>query len=131
MQETANLLKLLSDSSRLRILLLLRSKELCVCQIMGVLRMSQPLVSKNLSMLKNAGLLKSRKDGKLAYYSISRRLKQPAASIIESVASSLKADRTYLNDLSSLTDCEEFQRETGKCGMEGLREFMRRYEKKR
>lgn len=125
MDKTVQLLKLLSDRSRLRILMLLRHKELCVCQIMGVLRMSQPLISKNIALLKLAGLLSSRKEGKMVYYSLSKKIKEPHLSIIEAVACSIKNDRAFLKDLGSLADCEEFQRATGKCGMQGLREFMK------
>ncbi|MDX9714689.1 MAG: metalloregulator ArsR/SmtB family transcription factor [Dissulfurispiraceae bacterium] len=129
MQYSLNVLKLLADSSRLRIVLLLKDRELCVCQIMGVLNISQPLVSKNLSMLREAGLLKSRKDGKQVYYCLKKRMKQPAASIINELSSALIKDRIYISDITSMKECEEFQKKTGKCGMQGLKEFMKHHRK--
>jgi DNA-binding transcriptional ArsR family regulator len=59
------IMKLLSDSTRLRILMLLTKRELCVCQIMGVLGVSQPLVSRNLKLLGDAGFLAERRKGSL------------------------------------------------------------------
>jgi len=130
MDKTVQLLKLLSDRSRLRILMLLRHKELCVCQIMGVLKMSQPLISKNIALLKLAGLLSSRKEGKLVHYSLNKKITKSYITIIDAVADSISNDRSFINDLNSLTECEEFQKATGKCGMQGLREFMNRNNKR-
>ncbi|MBN2653682.1 MAG: metalloregulator ArsR/SmtB family transcription factor [Nitrospirae bacterium] len=129
MNNSLSILKLLSDSSRLRITLLLKARELCVCQIMGVLNISQPLVSKNLSMLRDAGLLESRKEGKLVFYSLKKRLRQPAASIIDAISTALIKDKTFLKDISSMLECEEFQKRTGKCGMQGLKDFIKSHNK--
>lgn len=49
--------KLLGDKSRLTILALLREKELCVCDIVEILQMSQPSISQHLRKLKDAGLV--------------------------------------------------------------------------
>ncbi|MFZ2454890.1 MAG: metalloregulator ArsR/SmtB family transcription factor [Candidatus Altiarchaeia archaeon] len=57
-----------SDPTRLKILFLLRKKELCVCKIVSAIGKKQAVVSHHLSVLQNAGLLKSRKDGKWTYY---------------------------------------------------------------
>ena len=62
MKKVEKIMKLLSDNTRLRILMLLTRRELCVCQIMGVLGVSQPLVSRNLKLLGDAGFL-SRTEG--------------------------------------------------------------------
>ncbi|MBF0555767.1 MAG: metalloregulator ArsR/SmtB family transcription factor [Nitrospirae bacterium] len=60
----------LSDETRLRIIKLLEMGELCVCDITAALDMSQPKVSFHLSILKEAGLIRDRKDGKWVYYSL-------------------------------------------------------------
>ena len=125
MREVLDLIKLLSDESRLRILLLLTKKELCVCQIMGVLNMSQPLISRNLSLLLKAGFLKDRRDGKLMFYSIKKTLPGKHRLFLSLLNDLLKDNRTLKRDLSSLQDCTEFQRQTGKCDMQTLKEFMR------
>jgi DNA-binding transcriptional ArsR family regulator len=68
MRSTLRITKALSDIQRLRILLMLRTGELCVCQIIAVLGLAPSTVSKHLSILSAAGLVDSRKDGRWAYY---------------------------------------------------------------
>ncbi len=61
----------LSDDIRLKIVrLLIAHKELCVCQLQEVFNISQPNISFHLRVLKKAGLVKSRKEGKWSYYSL-------------------------------------------------------------
>lgn len=67
----SKLFKAISDPTRLKILYLLKKKELCVCEIMSGLKKNQPIVSHHLSILQNAGLIKNRKDGKWIYYKLS------------------------------------------------------------
>ena len=62
--------KALSEESRLRILMLLKHGELCVCDIAENLDMTQPNISFHLSMLKEAGLIGDRKQGRWTYYSL-------------------------------------------------------------
>ncbi|MEW6110312.1 MAG: metalloregulator ArsR/SmtB family transcription factor [Nitrospirota bacterium] len=70
MQELLNIFKALSDETRLRILKLLEHGELCVCDIVAALGMIQPKVSFHLGVLQDAGLVKSRKQGKWIHYRI-------------------------------------------------------------
>lgn len=70
MKKTANIFKALSDETRLRVLKLLQERELCVCELIQVLDMSQPRISRHLSVLKNAGLVDDRREGKWVYYSL-------------------------------------------------------------
>ena len=62
--------KALADSIRLRILGLLLSREMCVCEVMVALDLTQPTASHHLRILENVGLVKDRKDGKWVFYSI-------------------------------------------------------------
>ena len=71
MNELTNIFKALSDETRLRIIKLLERGELCVCDIVAALDMVQPKVSFHLSTLKEAGLIKDRKQGKWTHYSLS------------------------------------------------------------
>jgi DNA-binding transcriptional ArsR family regulator len=68
MRSTMRITKALSDIQRVRILMLLRTGELCVCQIIAVLGLAPSTVSKHLSILSAAGLVDSRKDGRWAYF---------------------------------------------------------------
>jgi len=70
MKKTARIFKALSDETRLRVMKLLQARELCVCELIQVLEMSQPRISRHLSVLKNAGLVDDRREGKWVYYSL-------------------------------------------------------------
>lgn len=72
-QEYTKVFKALADKNRARILKMLEEQELCVCQIMAVIGLKQSTVSKHLSVLRNAGLVKGRRNGTWIYYSISRK----------------------------------------------------------
>jgi DNA-binding transcriptional ArsR family regulator len=65
--------KAVADPSRVRILKILESGELCVCQITAVLDLAPATVSKHLAALKTAGLLQQRRDGKWVYYRLAER----------------------------------------------------------
>jgi ArsR family transcriptional regulator len=68
MQDLLNVFKALSEETRLRILKLLEKGELCVCDIVAAMGMSQPKVSFHLNVLKEAGFLKDRKQGRWTHY---------------------------------------------------------------
>jgi ArsR family transcriptional regulator len=69
--------KALSDPNRVRILLALRRRELCVCQITELFGLATSTVSKHLSVLTQAGLIQSRKTERWVYY----RLPDKAVSV--------------------------------------------------
>lgn len=64
------MLKAASDENRLAILCMLNKGEMCVCEIWSKLDLPQNLVSHHLKILKDAGFLKSRKEGLRVYYSV-------------------------------------------------------------
>ena len=100
MEKLLNALKALSDETRLRILNLLFEKELCVCDIMEALQISQAKASRHLIYLKNAELLKDRKHAQWVYYSIAfdERMK-----FIDSlVYDNLRKMELYQNDMQNL-----------------------------
>ena len=66
----AKIFNALSDPIRLEILEFLRDGEKCVCEITPHLNLLQPAVSRHLKILKNAGLVKPRKQGKWHMYSL-------------------------------------------------------------
>ncbi len=68
--KVADVLKLFGDPTRIRILAALSEGEMCVCCICDLLGMSQSAVSHQLSILKAAKLIKSRREGKQIYYSL-------------------------------------------------------------
>jgi ArsR family transcriptional regulator, arsenate/arsenite/antimonite-responsive transcriptional repressor len=70
MQDLLNVFKALSEETRLRIVKLLEHGELCVCDIVAALDLIQPKISFHLAILKEAGLIKDRKQGKWVHYKI-------------------------------------------------------------
>ena len=68
--EMAELFKTFGDSTRIRILYILSRTELCVCDIAEVLGLTQPAVSYQLKALKQARLVKPRREGRTIYYAL-------------------------------------------------------------
>jgi ArsR family transcriptional regulator, arsenate/arsenite/antimonite-responsive transcriptional repressor len=77
MREFMNITKALADENRVRMLLSLRKGELCVCQITELFGLAASTISKHLSILYQARLVESRKDGRWIYY----RLPDQEASV--------------------------------------------------
>jgi DNA-binding transcriptional ArsR family regulator len=71
--------KAAADENRARILLFLRGGELCVCQIIEMLRLAPSTVSKHLDVLDRAGLVESRKQGRWVYYRLAGSAAPPVA----------------------------------------------------
>jgi ArsR family transcriptional regulator len=68
--ELADLFKLFADSTRIAILWALSESEMCVCDLCALLQMKQPAVSHQLKNLKQARIVKTRRDGKVIYYAL-------------------------------------------------------------
>ncbi|MBE3070353.1 MAG: winged helix-turn-helix transcriptional regulator [Planctomycetes bacterium] len=65
--------KAMADENRVRVLLFLRTGELCVCQIIEMLGLAPSTVSKHMAVLHQAGLVESRKEGRWMYYRLAGR----------------------------------------------------------
>jgi ArsR family transcriptional regulator, arsenate/arsenite/antimonite-responsive transcriptional repressor len=103
MRELVKAFKALSDETRLRILNLLLERECCVCEVMQALNISQPRASRNLSTLYDAGLLKLRREGLWALYSIDREgLREHYSNLVEAVRKALEGNETALQDRQRL-----------------------------
>lgn len=70
----------LSDGSRVRALMSLRKQELCVCQLIDLLDLAPSTVSKHMAILKQAGLVETRKEGRWVYYRLSEPDENSAAA---------------------------------------------------
>lgn len=68
--DAAELLKVFGDSTRIRIIFVLCQSEMCVCDIAGLLGMTQSAISHQLRVLKQARLVASRREGKAIFYSL-------------------------------------------------------------
>jgi ArsR family transcriptional regulator len=92
----------LADSTRLRLLNLMRGREVCVCYFVEILQQSQPKVSRHLAYLRNAGIVRARRDGRWMHYSIQRPEDAAAASILDAILKSLEDDKKMQSDLMRL-----------------------------
>ncbi|RCW46474.1 ArsR/SmtB family transcription factor [Paenibacillus prosopidis] len=92
----AETLKLLSDKTRLTILALLKEKEMCVCDIVTVLEMTQPNVSQHLRKLKIGGLVNETRRAQWIYYSLNLEDKTYLNGILEQLPS-MKEQLNKLN----------------------------------
>lgn len=68
--DLADLFKIFGDTTRVKILYALFESELCVCEIAALLGMSSSATSHQLRVIKDAGLVRARRDGKTIYYSL-------------------------------------------------------------
>ena len=114
MEEFVNVLKGLSDNSRLRTVWLLyqTNTPLCVCEIMDALTISQYNVSRHLKVLKNAGLIREKKDGRWVYYSLIKPENRFHELILQAIASLPK--ELFIQDEKRLKERISL-RENGKC----------------
>ncbi len=88
--DLADLFKVFGDSTRLRILCVLMEQEICVADLADTLEMTQSAISHQLRTLKQSKLVKSRRDGKLVYYSLDD---DHVRSIIETGREHLEEER--------------------------------------
>jgi ArsR family transcriptional regulator len=120
MRATLRITKALSDIQRLRILMMLRAGELCVCQIIEVLGLAPSTVSKHLSVLSEADLVTSRKEGRWAHYRLPQgEMLKVMKPVMRWIGESLEGDATIGNDEKKL-------KEVLVCSPERIREGQRR-----
>jgi len=117
-------MRIFSDPLRLRIFMILSKKELCVCQLMAITGASQPLVSRNLGLLREAGLLSARREGKLLFYRVSEDLSPLQNKFLNTIREALNKDPQIIVDRKRIVECQEFQKRTGRCDMKALKRFM-------
>jgi ArsR family transcriptional regulator len=88
--------KALADETRLKSLLLISHyQELCVCELMAALNLSQPKVSRHLAQLKQAGIVSDRRQGQWVYYQLDDKLVTWARTAIKQT---LVSNGDYLRD---------------------------------
>lgn len=90
MQELAELYKALADETRLSILTLLsKHGELCVCDVVGVLGITQSKASRHLRYLRNAGLVLDRREGTWSHYRLDSELDGRIWAILEAMTQAI------------------------------------------
>lgn len=112
MFEFLNITKALAEENRLRILLALNGRELCVCQIIKLLELAPSTVSKHMTVLKQARLVNGHKDGRWMYYRLANG--GAPAQVQEAIAwvkKSLLKDNRICSDAERLKEILKIDRE--------------------
>src|SRR5580698_7636128 len=91
----------LSDPTRLRLLSLMRDREICVCYLQAVLQTNQPKISRHLAYLKRAGLVEARRDGKWSHYRL-KKLDGDLSRILSQTLSHLGRENQIVKDSQRL-----------------------------
>lgn len=108
MEETLAITKALADTNRLRIIMLIKDQEACVCQITEIIGNAPSTVSKHLSILKTAGLLDSYKQGRWIYYHIHKNPSIAVRMVLDFVFETLKDSKVIAQDrLAGTAVCKQ------------------------
>jgi len=82
MKDFIKVMKAVSDPNRVKLLKILQTRVLCVCEIQALLSIAQPTVSKHLKVLEEAGLVTFKKDGLWVNYQLADGRKSPYAATV-------------------------------------------------
>lgn len=107
MNQLVNVFKIMSDETRLRIIILLAHEELCVCEISGILDVSQPKVSKSLSKLRDMNLVIDERKEKFVFYKLKTE-NVALTSIVKNIIDSLDEYPQLILDKSRIADKEKY-----------------------
>ena len=86
------------DNTRLRLLNLMRDREICVCYFVEILGQGQPKISRHLAYLRRAGIVAARRDGKWMHYRIVMPSNIGAAQVLSQTLAWLTEDRSMQAD---------------------------------
>jgi ArsR family transcriptional regulator len=109
LSEMETLFKALADATRLRILGLLLTGEVCVCHIHESLKIPQPKASRHLAYLRRAGLVEARRDGLWMHY----RMAPLADPIVAAIGDTVRHALAHVDIVHR--DAERLQKKTGCC----------------
>lgn len=113
MRDFVAITKALADEKRLRMLLALRGRELCLCQLVALVELAPSTTSKHMSILRQAGLVEARKSGRWVYYRLAEDSGTPVvrnalAWVKDSLINdpSIRADGERLRDILAAMPAE-------------------------
>lgn len=97
--------QLLADQTRLRALALMQNQgELCVCELVAALDLSQPKISRHLAALRDGGLLTSRRDAQWVFYDLNSALPDWQHQAITAALTGIKDEPVVKQDITRLSD---------------------------
>lgn len=116
-------LRALGDENRLRILMLLRERDLCVLEVVGALGISQPLASSHLAVLREAGLATAHREGRRIRYRLSEEARRGGKHLLlKQVAEAIVAEPLITADRKRIAECVAF-RGSAPCDKKTLASF--------
>ena len=104
----------IADPTRVRILAALLRAELCVCELVDALEVTQSTLSSHLQVLRQAGLVVTRKEGRWVYYSLDRHKVALLGAIFSLVENDIRSDVRVIRDLERI-EARLPIREGGRC----------------
>ncbi len=102
MKNYLNIFKVLSDENRLRILLMLRKRPLCVCEMYEVLNIALSTISAHLKIMRSIGLIEDAKDGRWVIYRLVEK-ESFLMEILERLEAKLKKNPVITQDLVTIS----------------------------
>ena len=107
MNQLTNIFKILSDETRVRIIVLLYQEELCVCELSGILDVPQSRISKNLSKLRDLNLVVDERKEKFVFYKL-KTYNKLFLNTIENIMKDFDSYPHLIIDKNRLSDKEEY-----------------------
>lgn len=107
MNELTSIFKILSDETRIRIIALLYQEELCVCELSGILDVSQPKISKNLAKLRDMNLVTDERKEKFVFYSLKTE-NRVLMSTLKNIMDDLESYPQLVMDQKRMEDKEKY-----------------------
>ncbi len=96
------LFRAMADRTRLRLLNLIADKEICVCYFVGILKLSQPKISRHLAYLRRAGIVAARRQGRWMHYRLLAPRDAVASAILKETLAHLRQLPDMQGDLTKL-----------------------------
>ena len=116
MRQAIKVFKALSDPTRLRLLMLLLERELCVCELIFTLKMEQSRISHQLRVLRDADLVEDIRDGKWTNYRIPEKTKKNLIALFDKTAKdALTGSAEFEEDRKNLEICLKENIRSKKC----------------
>ena len=121
MEELTQLGQAIADPTRVRILTALRRSELCVCELVDALEVGQSTLSSHLQVLRQTGMVITRKEGRWVYYSFDKRKTALMDAIFSLFEKGIRSDPRLIRDAQRMKG-RLAMRENGHCTL-GFSEF--------
>ncbi len=119
LKQTTDVLKAIAEPTRLRILLMLQQGEWCVCELAYVLEVPQSTLSTHLQLLRQVGLVTTRRHGKWIYYRLSAEAAPFVSTLLASMRARLADDLRVARDIARMQQC--LQMRVNGCCIMGFR----------